>query len=106
MTEFFGVPQPIRQPQRDPMREDQCVVLEEDVTINQNPQLNRRNHRVEIEQPRVEIPRLPPQIPKDGDQGVMVVNRNQNADELIQQVRNHNYGTENNLTAMIERILI
>ena len=37
MTEFFGVPQPIEQPQRAPMREDQGVVLEEDVTINQNP---------------------------------------------------------------------
>ena len=35
MTEFFGVPQPIRQPQRASMREDQGVVLEEDVTINQ-----------------------------------------------------------------------
>ena len=35
-----------------------------------------------------------------------MVNRNQNTDELIQQVRHQNYGTNNNLTAMIERIMI
>ena len=68
------------------MREDQGIVLEEDVTVNQNPQLDRRNHKVKIEQPRVEIPRLLPQILRDDDQGVVMVNRNQNADELIQQV--------------------
>ena len=44
ITEFFGVPQPIRQPQRAPIRENRGIVLEEDVTINQNPQLDRRNH--------------------------------------------------------------
>ena len=35
-----------------------------------------------------------------------MANRNQNADELMQQVRQQNYGTDNNLTAMIERIML
>ena len=64
------------------------------------------NHKIEIEKPRVKIPRVPLQIPRDVDQGVIVVNRNQNANEVIQQVRHHNYGTNINLTAMIERIMI
>ena len=60
MAEFFGVPRPIRQPQRAPIRGTQSIVLEEDVTINQNLQPIGMNHRMEIEQPRVEIPRVPP----------------------------------------------
>ena len=76
------------------------------MTINQNVQPVGMNHRMEIEQPRVEIPIVPPQIPRDVDQGVIVVNRNQNADEVKQQVRHHNYETNNNLTTMIERIMI
>ena len=79
MAEFFGVPQTIRQPQRIPIRVNQGVIMEEDLTVNQNPQIPR----VEMEQPRVEIPRNPPQVPREVDQGVIMVNRNQNADQLI-----------------------
>ena len=105
MDEFFGVTQPIRQPQRELIRENQGIVLEYDMTINQNPQQDRINHRVEIEQPRVEIPRIVPQIPRAVEQGIVMVNRNQNADEVVQQVRHHNYAPDNNLTTTVERIM-
>ena len=56
--------------------------MEEDLTVNPNPQIPR----VEVEQPRIEIPRNLREI----DQGVIIANRNQNADELMQQVRQQN----------------
>ena len=84
MAKFFGVPQPIRHPQRELIRGNQGVVLKDDMTINQNPQPDGMNHRVEVEQPRVEVPRVAPQISRVVEQGVVMVNRNQNADEVIQ----------------------
>ena len=48
MAEFFGVPQPIRQPQRELIRGNHGVVLEEDMTTNQNPPPDGITHRVEI----------------------------------------------------------
>ena len=35
-----------------------------------------------------------------------MVNRNQNVDEVIYQVRQDNMAAENNLTAMVERIMV
>ena len=35
-----------------------------------------------------------------------MVNRNQNADQVVQQIQYKNVGLENNLTAMIERIMM
>ena len=37
IADFFGVPQPPRQPQREWIRENQGLVFGEDVTINQTP---------------------------------------------------------------------
>ena len=48
---------------------------------------------------------ISPQIPRAVEQGVVVVNRNQNDDEVIQQVRHHNHAADNNLTTMVKRIM-
>ena len=99
LDDFFGVPQPIRQPQRPQIRGNQGILLEEETTINQVQQPVEENLRVQMEQPGVEEPRvIAPEI--------RMVNRNQNADEVVQQIQYQNVGLENNLTAMIERIMM
>ena len=51
-----------------------------------------------MEQPGVEEPRvIAPEV--------RIVNRNQNADEVVQHIQYQNMGLENNLAAMIERIM-
>lgn len=37
---------------------------------------------------------------------VLMVNRNQNADDIIRQVRHDDVATDNNLTAITERIMV
>ena len=99
LADFFGVPQPIRQPQRAQIRGNQGILLEEETTINQVQQPVEENLRVQMEQPGVEEPRVvAPEI--------RMVNRNQNADEVVQQIQYQNVGLENNLTATIERIMM
>ena len=108
IADFFGVPQPPRQPQREFIRENQGLVLGEDVTINQTPQnvpQNVVNQRVAVEQPVVEPPRVVPQLPRAQEPRVVMVNRNQNADEVVQHIRRDNIVADNNLAAMVERIM-
>ena len=103
ITDFFGVPQPPRPPQREWIRENQGVILDEDVTINQIPRV--ANQGVVGEQPIVEPPRVNPQVPRVAEPRVVMVNRNQNADEVVQQIRHDNIAADNNLAAMVERIM-
>ncbi|XP_058733484.1 uncharacterized protein LOC131605105 [Vicia villosa] len=105
MADFFGAPQtstrrrnnqatvredeqiltPVQdlvQPSRQrPGERNQVIDLE-----NQNRRTNTGQHEVLEEQPRV-----------------VVVNRDQHQDEVLQRVRRDNMATENNLTTLIER---
>ena len=100
---------PPRQPQRDWIRENQGLVFGEDVTINQTPQnapqANVVNQGVAVEQPVVEPPKVIPQVPREVEPRVVMVNRNQNVDEVIQHIRHDNIAADNNLAAMVERIM-
>ncbi|XP_050895323.1 uncharacterized protein LOC127101941 [Lathyrus oleraceus] len=58
------------------------------------------NQGVEVEPPRVEQP-----VPIEREPRVLVVNRNQVADEFIRQVRRNNMATDKNLATMVERIM-
>lgn len=85
LADFFGVLQAPRQLQREWVIENQGVVLEEDPTINQRnePRADGVNHGVGVEPPRVEQPMS---IPKEREPRVVMVNRNQDAGEVIYQV--------------------
>lgn len=60
------------------------------------------NHGVGVEPPRVEQP-MP--IPREREPRVVMVNRNQDADEVIHQVRYDDMAANNILVAMVERIM-
>ena len=112
IADFFGVPQPPRHPQREWMIENQGIAFEEDPTINQvqqnqrnTPQANVVNQRVGIEPPRVEPLGPEPPIPRERQPRVVMVNRNQDADEVIHQIRHDDMVEDNNLAAMVKRIM-
>lgn len=112
ITDFFGVPQPPQHPQRGWMIENQGIAFEEDPTINQVqqnqrniPQTNMVNKGVGVEPPRVESPRPEPPIPRERQPRVVMVNRNQYADEVIHQIRRDDIVANNNRVAMVERIM-
>ncbi|XP_058774624.1 uncharacterized protein LOC131648908 [Vicia villosa] len=73
----------VRPPRQSPGERNQVIDLE-----NQNRRTNTIQQEVPEEQPRV-----------------VMVNREQNADEIIHRVRRDNMATENNLTTLIERIM-
>ncbi|XP_050908201.1 uncharacterized protein LOC127121810 [Lathyrus oleraceus] len=95
MFEFLGIPQHQRPLPRDWVRENQKATFEEDLTINQIPQ----NQGGVVLPPRIE-----PHVPREPR--VLMVNRNQNADDIIRQVRHDDMAADNNLAAIVERIMV
>lgn len=95
MSEFLGIPQHQRPPPRDWVRENQKPTLEEDLTINQVPQ----NQGGIVVPPRIE-----PHVHREPR--VLMVNRNQNTDDIIRQVRHDDVAADNNLVAIVERIMV
>ena len=53
----------------------------------------------------VEPPRVEQQIPREREPRVVLANRHQEADELIQRIWRNDMETNNNLTTMVERIM-
>lgn len=88
IADFFSVPQPPQHPQRELIRGNQGLAIEDDLIINQiprnAPQANIVNQGIGIEPPRVEAPRADQQIPREREPRVVMVNKHQNADEFIQ----------------------
>lgn len=78
----FGVRQSPRQLQREKLVENQGATLEEDPTINQTQQnahmVDMANQGVGVEPPRVEQP-----VPIEREPKVLMVIKNQDADEVI-----------------------
>ncbi|XP_050890388.1 uncharacterized protein LOC127095791 [Lathyrus oleraceus] len=109
IADFFGVPQPLQPPQREWIRENQGLAIVDDFTINQvprnAPQANVVNQGTEVEPPKVKAPRAEQQIPREMEPRVVMVNRHQNADEFVQQIQRNDMAVDNNLVAMVERIM-
>jgi hypothetical protein len=95
MSEYLGIPQHQRPLPKDWVRENQEPTLEEDLTINQIPQ----NQGGIVVPPRIE-----PHVHREPR--VLMVNRNQNADDIIRQVRHDDVAADNNLAAIVERIMV
>lgn len=95
MSEFLGIPQHQRPLPRDWVRENQEPTFEEDLTINQIQQ----NQGGVVVPPRIE-----PHVPMEPR--VLMVNRNQNVDDIIWQVRHDDVAANNNLAAIVERIMV
>ncbi|XP_050897674.1 uncharacterized protein LOC127104533 [Lathyrus oleraceus] len=95
MSEFLGIPQHQRPLPRDWVRENQEPTLEEDLTINQVLQ----NQGGIVVPPRIE-----PHVHREPR--VLMVNRNQNVDDIIWQVRHDDVAADNNLAAIVERIMV
>lgn len=105
MTDFFGVPHPHRHPPRDWIRGNQRVTFEEDPTINQIPQ-NQPPTKMVNQGVGVEPPRVEPQIPREREPRIVMVNRNQHVDNVIRQILHDDMAADNNLAAMVERIMV
>ena len=90
ITEFMGMPV---------QRRNQGVEIRENVQpINPvNPEL--------VEPPREEPPRNQIPVLEEEEPRMVIVNRNQDADRVVNQVRRNNIAAENNLAAMVERIM-
>ncbi|XP_058751796.1 uncharacterized protein LOC131624893 [Vicia villosa] len=84
-------------------RTNQIVIQDDEPTINQirplRPPPETRSLGAGLDQQTIQQ-----DIPEEQPERVVVVNRNQNADEVIHRVRQNNQ-METNLTAMIERIM-
>ncbi|XP_050896268.1 uncharacterized protein LOC127103011 [Lathyrus oleraceus] len=84
-------------------RPNQGIIQEEEPTINQvRPPRQAPDERVMGA--RLEQQSVRQEVPKEQPRRVMMVNRDQDADEVIHRVRQENM-MENNLTTMIERII-
>lgn len=92
IADFFGTPQvqvrPIVQPQLARPVQNKRIVLEENV-VNQGQQFVPHA----VKQERLREADRPP---------VLVDNRNQDADQVVHQVRQENLVGKNNLAAMVE----
>lgn len=64
------------------------------------------NQGIGVKPPRVEPPRAEEQIPRERESRVVLGNRHQDADELIQRIRCDDMAANNNLTTMVERIMV
>ncbi|XP_058760172.1 uncharacterized protein LOC131633478 [Vicia villosa] len=99
IADFFGAPEaPVRR------RQNQTVIQEEEPNINQD-QLPRqdaveRNMGVRLEQQAIRQ-----EVQEEQPRRVMMVNKNQDADEVVHRLRQDNVMVENNLTTMIEKIM-
>lgn len=85
--------------------ENQGHILKEDLTINHDQQIAPNG--VELNQGQNGEPhRIEQQIPREREsQRVVMVNRNQDADEVIHRVRNDGIVRGNNLAAMVEKVM-
>ncbi|XP_050875075.1 uncharacterized protein LOC127078684 [Lathyrus oleraceus] len=98
IADFLGAPQfSVRH------RLNQVIIQEEEPTINQvRPPRQALDERVMGA--RLEQQPVRQEVPEEQPRRVMMVNRDQDADEVIHRVRQENM-MENNLTTMIERIM-
>ncbi|XP_050875992.1 uncharacterized protein LOC127079657 [Lathyrus oleraceus] len=105
IADFLGAPQSsVRR------RPNQVIIQEEEPTINQvRPPRQAPSERVMGA--RLEQQPVRQEVPEEQPRRVMMVNRDQNADEVIHRVRQVIHRVrqenmmENNLTTMIERIM-
>ena len=99
IVESFGAPQePVRH------RKNQVAIQEEVPTINQvRPPRQEAGER--DMGARVERREIRNEIPEEQPRRIVMVNRDQNAEEVIHRVRQDNMLAKNNLTTMIERIM-
>lgn len=104
IADFFGVSQAPRHLRREHLLENQGATLEEDPTINQFQQ-NACMVDVTNQVVRVEPPRVEQLVPIEREPRVLMVNRNKDADEVIRQVQHNDLAMDNNLAAMVERIM-
>ncbi|XP_050909424.1 uncharacterized protein LOC127123228 [Lathyrus oleraceus] len=98
ITDFLGAPQPaVRR------RPNQVIIQGEEPTIDQvRPQRQAPDERVTGA--RLEQQPIRREVPEEQPRRVIMVNRDQDADEVIHRVRRENM-MENDLTSMIERIM-
>src|ERR1044072_659250 len=98
IADFFGAPDAPTRRRQNPM-----VIRNEEPTIEQirppirvveERNVGARLRQQEVQEDQNEQPRP-----------IMIVNRDQNADEVVHRTRNDNLVAENNLTTMIERIM-
>lgn len=87
------------------MVENQGLILGEDTTINQAQEFVPNGDEVDQGQ-HGEPRKIKQQIPMEREAPrVVMVNRNQNVDEIIHQVRQDEVTEDNNLASMVERIM-
>ena len=109
LADFFGAPrEAVRQPPLQPIwvRENQGIIFQEEPTINQAQPLIHPEAKFQQPIQREEPPRPQQDIPRDEPGGrVVLVNRNQDADEILQGCRQNDMVGNNNLAALVERIM-
>ena len=99
IVDFFGAPEA-----PDQRRRNQEAVIEEEPTINQ-AQPVRQNVGDRDQGVRNEQPRIQQEVREEEPRRVVLVRRNQDADEVVQQVRQNDLIAPNNLAAIVERIM-
>eukprot|EP00256_Glycine_max_P062132 XP_014631525.1 uncharacterized protein LOC106798860 [Glycine max] len=96
IADFFGAP-PIQQP---PIRQIQIQAPVQEIQMPNNPGMQM----AQAPQPVARIE--PPAQQVEPNPGIVLVNRNQNADEVIGNVQQNRFDRQNNLAQMVETILV
>ncbi|XP_050897532.1 uncharacterized protein LOC127104388 [Lathyrus oleraceus] len=98
IADFLGAPQSsVRR------RPNQVIIQEEEPTINQ-VRAPRQAPDERVMGARLEQQPVRQEVPEEQPRRIMMVNRDQDADEVIHRARQENM-MENNITTMIERIM-
>eukprot|EP00256_Glycine_max_P066604 XP_025981199.1 uncharacterized protein LOC100802634 [Glycine max] len=96
IADFFGAP-PIQQP---PIRQIQIQAPVQEIQMPNNPGMQM----AQAPQPLARIE--PPVQQVEPNPGIVLVNRNQNADEVIGNIQQNRFDRQNNLAQMVETILV
>ncbi|XP_058784285.1 uncharacterized protein LOC131659062 [Vicia villosa] len=107
IADFFGAPQTStrRRNNQAAIQADESILeLVLDPVRPPRQRLGERNQAIDLENQNRRTNTIQQEVPEEQPRVVMV-NREQNADEVIHRVRRDNMATENNLTTLIERIM-
>eukprot|EP00256_Glycine_max_P055100 XP_014622121.1 uncharacterized protein LOC102661556 [Glycine max] len=96
IADFFGAP-PIQQPR---IRQIQIQAPVQEIQMPNNPGMQM----AQAPQPVARIE--PPVQQVEPNPGIVLVNRNQNADEVIGNIQQNRFDRQNNLAQMVETILV
>ncbi|WJX89442.1 hypothetical protein P8452_71441 [Trifolium repens] len=112
IADFFGAPQAHNQqvpqiqnvvPSQITQAPNNAIMLAPNNVVNP---INQVQQPVPVAEPQVQIQAQQQALPQvEQNPGIVLVNRNQNADDVVRNVQNYNFAGQNNIANLVETIL-